>query len=53
MTLDSSALGFEAMIDVVVRAVDARFERRLLGDSADKNIPLDIRGHSSHTVILC
>jgi CMP/dCMP kinase len=33
LTVDSSALGFEAMIDVIVRAVDARFERRLLGDS--------------------
>jgi cytidylate kinase len=33
LTLDSSALGFEAAIDVIVRAVDARFERRLLGDA--------------------
>ena len=34
VTLDTSALGFEAVIDVIVRAVDARFERRLLGDAA-------------------
>ena len=32
VTLDTCALGFEAVIDVIVRAADARFERRLLGD---------------------
>src|SRR5687767_12481326 len=34
VAVDSSALGFEAVIDIIVRAVDARFERRLLGDAA-------------------
>ena len=33
VALDTSALGFEAVIDILVRAVEARFERRLLGDS--------------------
>jgi cytidylate kinase len=33
VTLDTCALGFEAVIDVIVRAVNARFERRLLGDT--------------------
>lgn len=32
VTLDTCALGFEAVIDEIVRAVDARYERRLLGD---------------------
>jgi cytidylate kinase len=34
LTVDTSALGFEAVVEVITRAVDARFERRLLGDSS-------------------
>ena len=33
LTIDTAALGFEAAIEIIARAVDARFERRLLGDS--------------------
>ena len=32
VALDTAALGFEAAVDIIVRAVNARFERRLLGD---------------------
>jgi cytidylate kinase len=34
LTVDTSAIGFDAVVDLIVRAVDARHERRLLGDSA-------------------
>ena len=33
-TVDTSALGFDAAVDLIVRAADARYERRLLGDSS-------------------
>ena len=33
LCVDSSALGFEAIVDLIVRALDARVERRLLGDA--------------------
>jgi CMP/dCMP kinase len=34
LAVDTSALGFDAVVDVIMRAVDARYERRLLGDSS-------------------
>jgi cytidylate kinase len=34
LAVDTSALGFDAVVDLIVRAVDARYERRLLGDSS-------------------
>jgi CMP/dCMP kinase len=33
LTADTSSLGFDAVVDLIVRAMDARYERRLLGDS--------------------
>jgi len=34
LTVDTSAIGFDAVVDLIVRAADARQERRLLGDSS-------------------
>lgn len=33
LTIDTAAIGFEAAVDAIARAADARVERRLLGDS--------------------
>jgi len=36
LAVDTSTIGFDAVVDVIVRAVDARVERRMLGDSSIK-----------------